>query len=965
MSHRYTGLSAQQVEAQRQKYGANVITPPSPPRLMDKVSQATTCWLVKGMLIANIFLIVLILIIDIVITNMPYSVWYISLVFIVLLGLVFFITMINGRWNATKQRMEIDPLISILMIALAFSGIVAFYQSVFGGEEGIQPYLEPLGIALAILLATSITYVLERKNEKTFRALNVMNDEDLVKVIRDSHVTQVPRREIVVGDIILLEAGDEVPADAELLDSLDLVVNESSLTGEPECEKTVNLADRDLEAPFPSNYVMRSSIVLEGEGVARVFAVGNMTDAANTMKISSTVDETPLQQQLRKLAKTITRISYVVAGLIVVGRLTIYLVQGDMLLIATTGWVSLIKYLLDTIMIAVTLLVVTVPEGLPMAVTLCLAFSMRRLMKHNTLPRTMHACETMGATTIICTDKTGTLTQNQMRVHDALLVGDSGQDKRNENRLWQSIALNTTANLDIVDENNPQVIGNPTEGALLLWMYEQGHSYVQYRQEAKILQRLPFSTERKYMATIAQLPNGKRMLYVKGASYVLLQYSIMANDAQQQYLEQLNLFQEHAYRTLGFAYKEVEIDEKVWDEHGLIVNDLTMLGIVAIADPIRKDVSQAIRNCIRAGIEVMIITGDAPGTTKEIAKQLGLWQTSDDEEAVLVGWRMEYMTDEELKERLPKVKVVARARPSDKERIVGLLRQMGHVVAVTGDGTNDAPALNAANIGLSMGDGTAIAKEASDMIIMDNSFTTISNAVMWGRSLYKNIQRFILFQLTVNVVACLIVMIGAFTGTDSPLTVMQMLWVNLILDTFAALALSSLPPYTRTMQEKPRKVDEPILHGLEKRILAVGVVMSATLLCMWIVFQHTHITSLLHADWQWGKYNGLSPYEYGLFFTTFVMLQFWNLFNVRAFMTKRSAFYGLSMRRTPWFICIVLLIFIGQIMIVELPYVQTMFSIPQGGLLLADWLIIIAVTSLVLWAGEIQRYWQKRKKNSR
>lgn len=963
MSHRYSGLSAQQVLSNRRKYGANVITPPARKTVWQKVEQISTYWLIQFLMIAEFAVLFLLLILDICLDDLSCEAGWILVVIAAEILLVYFIAFLGGRWNENKQKHEVDPLISILLMALAFSGCIAYYQSVFIGEDGIEPFLEPIGIIVAILLATGVTYILEKKNEKIFRALNDVNDEELVKVVRDGDVTQVPRRDIVVGDIILLETGDEIPADAELLESLNLVVNESSLTGELECTKSANISDFDLEATFPTNHVMKGCTIIEGEAIAQVFAVGDRTVSGETYVVASVnnVENTPLQNQLNRLAKTITMISYAVAILIVLGRLSMYFIEGNAVLNTTTGWVNFVKYLLDTVMIAVTLLVVTVPEGLPMAVTLCLAFSMRRLMRQNTLPRTMHACETMGATTIICTDKTGTLTQNQMCVQAALCIGHEVNNENNyfTNRLWEGIALNTTANLNL--NTQPQVIGNPTEGALLLWMKSHNQSYTAYRTEAEIIERLPFSTERKYMATLVKSNDGKKILYVKGAPDVLLRYCKTTSQEHITYINQLADYQNHAYRTLGLAYRVMQDGEDAWRDGILCVDDITMLGVVAIADPIREDVPQAIRNCMRAGIRVMIITGDALGTAREIARQLGLWSNMDNKDVILQGSELEFLTDDELTSRLQQVKIVSRARPNDKERIVRLLRQMGHVVAVTGDGTNDAPALNAANIGLSMGDGTAVAREASDMTIMDNSFTTISNAVIWGRSLYKNIQRFILFQLTVNMVACLIVTIGAFIGTDSPLTIMQMLWVNLILDTFAALALASLPPSARTLRDKPRSINEPILHGLEKRILGVGTIMTVGLLGLLILFIHMDITSLVPMKWQWSESNHLSAYELGLFFTIFVMLQYWNLFNARAFMTQYSALCGLSWQRTPWFIVITVIILIGQILIVELPGLQGMFSVARGGLLWSDWLLIVVGTSFVLWIGEIRRFWINKK----
>ena len=627
-----------------------------------------------------------------------------------------------------------------------------------------------------------------------------------------------------------------------------------------------------------------------------------------------------------------------------------------------TNWPELIQYALNSVMIAVTLIVVAVPEGLPMAVTLSLAFSMKRLMKQNTLPRTMHACETMGAVSVICSDKTGTLTQNQMKVvgttFPALKDQVLGTDMASS-LLKECIALNTTANLDFSNPQKIKAIGNPTEGALLLWLHANGTNYLELRESLPIIDRLQFTTELKYMATVVDSQvTGKRIVYVKGAPDILMGLCLLTNEETSLYKEKLIEYQSHANRTLAFAYKELNEADTVFEDGKLAVKDLQLMGIVGIEDPVRADVPAAIVDCLNAGIQVKIVTGDAPGTAKEIGRQLGLWKPEDTEENILIGSELAAMSDEELKSRLPKVKIISRARPNDKERAVRLLKELSNVVAVTGDGTNDAPALNAANVGLSMGDGTAVAKEASDMTIIDNSFSTIANAVMWGRSLYKNIKRFILFQMTVNVAACLIVLIGAFIGAESPLTVTQMLWVNLIMDTFAALALASLPPTKSVMSEKPRPVTEHILKDMGTSILGVGGIFTIVLLGICIFFQHTDVTSLtdiFNGNAVWGDYNGLSLYELGLFFTIFVMLQFWNMFNAKAFMTTESAFKGISWKDTKWFIIIAFVILAGQILMTEIPGLQEMFNVAEGGINLIDWIIIIVSTSLVLWFGEIVR----------
>ena len=856
-NHHYQGLTDAQVLESRAKHGVNVLTPPEEESVWQKIKDCMHFWLLKVDL--AIFIIAAIAAIVLPLTGYNHEgLWIAPVLSFVLFFLTYLVAYLGGEWNEEEKEFDIDSLFTILLFALLLSGSIAFYNGVYGGVSGWGPYLELIGIAAAVLLATTVAHILEAQNEKTFKSLNEVNDDTLVKVIRNNNVCQIPRKDIVVGDIILLEAGEEVPADAELLECMNLTMDESSLTGEPQCGKTIIEADFDKDATYPSNHIMKGCNVMEGDCVAKVFAVGDATACGKVFEAAQVQDgeATPLSEKLDELAGLITKTSYGLAILIVLGRLvrhavlmpnTNYWTLAGYLLgalaIATliffglnkkknddneesielwqvlafmvipiigiivyfaTGtsgnmnWPEFIQYALDSVMIAVTLIVVAVPEGLPMAVTLSLAFSMKRLMKQNTLPRTMHACETMGAVSVICSDKTGTLTQNQMKVVGTLFPGLENQKigpDKHSSLLKECIAVNTTANLDFADQKKIKAIGNPTEGALLLWLHNNGVNYLDIRESVEIIDRLQFTTELKYMATIVKSDiTGKRIAYVKGAPDILMGLCKTTEDEVKMFNEKLAEYQKHANRTLAFAYKELGDTDDIFTDGRLNIRDLKMMGIVGIEDPVRTDVPAAIEDCLNAGIQVKIVTGDAPGTAKEIGRQLGLWKPEDTNENLLIGTELEKMSDEELKKRLPKVKIISRARPNDKERAVRILKDLDYIVAVTGDGTNDAPALNAANVGLSMGDGTAVAKEASDMTIIDNSFSTIANAVMWGRSLYKNIKRFILFQMTVNVAACLIVAIGAFIGEESPLTVTQMLWVNLIMDTFAALALASLPP---------------------------------------------------------------------------------------------------------------------------------------------------------------------------
>lgn len=1026
--HHYSGLTDAQVLESRSKYGANVLTPPEEETTWQKIKDCMHFWLLKLDLAILVITALAAVILPVAGIYSHEGLWIAPVLAAVLFLLTYLVAYLGGEWNEEEKSFDIDSLFTILLFALLLSGAIAFYNGVYGGVEGWKPYLELVGIAAAVLLATSVAHILEAQNEKTFKSLNTVNDDTLVKVIRNNNVCQVPRKDIVVGDIILLETGEEVPADAELLSCMNLTMNESSLTGEPQCAKTTNPDDFDKDATYPSNHIMKGCTVMEGDCIAKVFAVGDATACGKVFEAAQVRDgeATPLSNKLDELAGLITKTSYILAILIVLGRLVrhaiivpgtsygslagfligslvlasliffglnkkkndeneesieLYQVLAFMILpivgvllyfafgtASGTDWPQLIQYALNSVMIAVTLIVVAVPEGLPMAVTLSLAFSMKRLMKQNTLPRTMHACETMGAVSVICSDKTGTLTQNQMKVVDTTFPELGGQplgDDKVSALLKECISVNTTANLDYADPNKIKAIGNPTEGALLLWLNNNGVNYLDIRESVTVIDRLQFTTELKYMATIIKSEaTGKRTVYVKGAPDILMGLCNLSESERAIYNTKLAEYQSRANRTLAFAYKEIEEKDDVFTDGRLNISDLIMLGVVGIEDPVRTDVPAAIEDCLNAGIQVKIVTGDAPGTAKEIGRQLGLWKAEDTDENILIGTELSAMSDDELRSRLPRVKIISRARPNDKERAVRILKELDYVVAVTGDGTNDAPALNAANVGLSMGDGTAVAKEASDMTILDNSFSTIANAVMWGRSLYKNIKRFILFQMTVNVAACLIVLIGAFIGEESPLTVTQMLWVNLIMDTFAALALASLPPTKTVMKDKPRSVNEHILKGMGAGILGVGGIFTAILLGICIFFQHTDITCLTDVftgNFVWGTGLGLSDYELGLFFTIFVMLQFWNLFNAKAFMTGSSAFKGLNWKNTRRFIIIAGVILGGQILMTEIPGLQEMFNVANGGLKVVDWLIIIAATSLVLWFGEIVRLFKRDK----
>lgn len=839
-----------------------------------------------------------------------------------------------------------DPLVIILLVAGALSVCISCYEY-WGLGEGPGVFFEPLGIIIAIILATGLSFYFELKADREFAILNKVNDDEPVQLIRDGRPVQVPKKDVVVGDIVVLNTGNDIPADGRLLEAVSLNVDESTLTGEPICHKTTDPAQFDPDATFPSDRVLRGTKVMEGHGIMEVTAVGDATENGKVFEAAQIDDsvKTPLDEQLDRLGSLISRMSYVIGILVVVGRIIMYFANVDF------EWMSFMAYVLQSLMLAVTLVVCSVPEGLPMAVTLALAYSMRRMLRTNNLVRKLHACETMGAVTVICTDKTGTLTENRMRVFKTDFFGDPAPSL-----IYEGIAANTTAQLEETDGGKTSVLGNPSEGALLLWLKSQGVDYAALRAKVASLQELPFTTERKYMATVIRREDGSEILYVKGAPEII--FSLCKDTAGLTKAEidaALLEYQNMAMRTLGFAYQTVTPGQSVIADGRVVATDLTFLGFVAISDPVRAEVPDAVREVIDAGIKVKIVTGDTPATAKEIGRQIGLWNNSvDSDKNIITGVEFEALSDKQLLDRVADLKIIARARPLDKKRLVEALQKQNEVVAVTGDGTNDAPALKAAHVGLSMGDGTSVAKEASDITIVDNSFSSIGRAVMWGRSLYQNIQRFILFQMTVNIVACLIVLCGAFMGMQSPLTVTQMLWVNLIMDTFAAMALASLPPSKAVMALKPRPRSAFIItKPMWRDIIGTGAIFFIALIVFLYYLEHVDITSLTQiGTLPLGDNTGLSPYELSVFFSTFVFLQFWNMFNAKAFASGRSVFH---FKGCTEFILIALVISVGQILIVSVggPF----FGVTP--LSLFDWLIIIVATSAVLWVGELWRLIKK------
>ena len=827
-----------------------------------------------------------------------------------------------------------DPIIQILLVAAFVSLILAFIE---------HNFMETIGIFVAVFLATTVGFYFERDAAKKFNVLTALSEEQPVKVRRGGKVMQIPRHDIVVGDVVLIEVGDEVPADGELLVSTDLQINESTLTGEPITEKNT---EGGGDGAYPRNVILRSTMVMNGRGEFVVTAVGDATEIGKVAQKSTeqTSVKTPLYVQLDKLASMISKVGSVVS----VAAFVIFLVHDILTNPAWGGkdYFYMAEIVLDYFMMAVTLIVMAVPEGLPMAITLSLALNMRRMLKSNNLVRKLHACETMGAVTVICTDKTGTLTQNQMQV-DELLPKDD-----NQHLLDVAIAINSTAELD-----EDKAIGNPTESALLLWLKSQEQDYRELRQQAKVLKQQPFSTEKKYMATIAEV-DGEKYLLVKGAPEIVLDLCEMEERYRNQALRELDEWQHKAMRTLAFAYRRIDRGEAASEKSVptigqlLSAKDFTLQALVAITDPIRKDVPAAVKECRHAGIEVKVVTGDTAATAMEIGKQIGVFEdeaenigadgdmTSLDQQ-MITGEQWEALSDEEAYKRAKDIRVMSRARPTDKQRLVAMLQKHGEVVAVTGDGTNDAPALHYAHVGLSLGSGTSVAKEASDMTLLDDSFKSIANAVMWGRSLYRNLQRFLFFQLVVNVAALLLVLGGSIIGTEMPLTVTQILWVNLIMDTFAALALASLPPSHEVMNDKPRKATDFIINkGMAFGILFCGIAFFIVMFAMLIYCERR------------GK-GGVDVHELTVFFTTFVMIQFWNLFNAKSLGSNRTAFRHFL--KDKGMILVLALVLVGQWLIVT--FGGEMFrTVPLS---LTEWLVIIGATSIVLWVGEIWRAFKR------
>ena len=826
----------------------------------------------------------------------------------------------DSAWKLFIEKFK-DPIIQVLLFAAVLSLAIAFVE---------KDFTESIGIICAIILATCVGFWFEWDAMRRFRRLNRVNDDIPVKVVRDGAVCEVPRRDVVVGDLVCIESGETVPADGELVEAVSLSINESTLTGEPSVDKTTDETHFDADATYPSNAAMRGTTVVDGYGRMVVTAVGDHTEAGRVTEQSTieSDEQTPLNRQLTRLSRLIGKFGIGLSCAIFCVMLGKAIFSGHLL---EGDWLQISQQVLHIFMISVAIIVMAVPEGLPMSITLSLAMSMRRMLKTHNLVRKMHACETMGAVTVICTDKTGTLTQNKMHVGELVRY-----DELSEQELAEIIALNSTAFLD----SEGKIIGNPTEGALLEWMRGRGESYERLREGATIVDRLTFSTERKYMATIIESGiSGRRILCVKGAPEIVRAMSL-PDGRDEEVSERLLAFQNRAMRTLGIAWRECAEEDVL---QAVEAGGLRFAAVAAISDPVREDVPAAVGRCLGAGIAIKIVTGDTPATAREIARQIGLWDDAvDGERNHMTGTEFAAMSDEELLDRVGELKIMSRARPLDKQRLVRLLQQRGEVVAVTGDGTNDAPALNFANVGLSMGSGTSVAKDASDITLLDDSFASIATAVMWGRSLYRNIQRFVLFQLTINFAAIVICFVGAIFGTDMPLTVVQILWVNIIMDTFAAMAMASLPPNPEVMRDKPRPRNEFIITpAMARTLFTCGGVMVVVLLGMLFY-------------WSFGS-GELTVRELTLFFSTFVFMQFWNMFNAKGFETRHSVFkdwYGCRE-----FFLILLAIAVGQVLIVE--FGGAVFrTVPLSW---GEWAAVIGATSLIAFGGEAVRALRRRQ----
>ncbi len=825
----------------------------------------------------------------------------------------------DSAWKLFAEKFR-DPIIRILLLA-------ALLSIAIGTVHG--DFTESIGIVCAIILATCVSFWFEWDARRRFRSLNRVNDDVPVTVVRAGQVCRIPRREVVVGDLVVVESGCTIPADGMLQEAVSLKIDESTLTGEPEVDKTVDPAHFDPEATYPSNMLLRGTAVMDGYGRMVVTAVGDRSEAGRVTE-QATVrsgDPTPLDRQLTRLSRLIGRAGIAAAALIFCTMLGKAVIFGDLM---GQSWIDISQQVLHVFMISVAIIVMAVPEGLPMSITLSLAMSMRRMLRTGNLVRRMHACETMGAVTVICTDKTGTLTRNRMTVQELVRCDDLPLHD-----LAEVVAANTTAFLDA----DGAAIGNPTEGALLAWLRAQGEEYEPLRAGARIIDRMTFSAERKYMATLIESGiSGRRLLCMKGAPEIVR--SMCAPDGREEALAaRLLAFQNRAMRTLAVAWGATDAADC---QQAIERGGLHFAAVAAISDPVRDDVPAAVRSCLDAGIAVKIVTGDTPATACEIARRIGLWDDAADGAGNrMTGTEFAAASDEELLERVGGLKILARARPLDKQRLVRLLQRRGEVVAVTGDGTNDAPALNFADVGLSMGSGTSVAKDASDITLLDDSFASIATAVMWGRSLYRNIQRFVLFQLTINVVAIVVCSAGALVGTDMPLTVVQILWVNIIMDTFAAMAMASLPPDPGVMRDRPRSRDSFIISpDMARTLFTCAAVMVAALLAMLFAWA--------------GPSGDLDIRHLTLFFSAFVFFQFWNMFNAKGFAEKHAAVGGVAHCRG--FLFILTAIAAGQIVIVEIGG-EVFRTVPLSG---PEWGAVIGGTSLLAFGGELVRALRRR-----
>lgn len=752
-------------------------------------------------------------------------------------------------WDASTE-----PMLVMLIFAAIITLAVNITRYFTGGEYN---FLECVGIFAAIALSVVITIITEGKSAKAFEALNKINEDTLIKVIRNGEPQLITQKEIVVGDIIMIETGDKIVADGRLFSSNDLSVDESALTGESlpvkkdaefVCQKSTPVAER-------ANMLYSGCFVSAGNGQMLVTGVGNDTEFGQIAQELSSIEKTttPLQEKLDKLGKQITVLGASAAAIVFAIEVLQFVMNGQLNLDTVS----------DAFITSIVLIVAAVPEGLPTIVAVSLALNIIKMSKENALVKKMIACETIGCVNIICSDKTGTLTENRMTVQKIYTGGELiDPEQLKDEMLLKNYCINSNANIS-EEDGSWSFIGNPTEGSLLAAAAKAGVDYQELRHAADIVRVFPFSSQNKDMSTIVR-ENGKEILYVKGNPEKIISLCTgISEEEKEKNFHLMEEFQNKAGRLLAFAHKELEgqynDEEQDEVEQGLIYD-----GFVVISDPLSPDVYKSIRNCRSAGIEVKMLTGDNIRTARAIANELHML---DDDHIAVEAADIEKLTDEELKEALKKIQVIARSTPLVKMRVVKLLKEQGNVVAVTGDGINDAPAIKHADVGIAMGiAGTDVTKEASDMVLLDDSFSTIIKAVQWGRGIYENFKRFIQFQLTVNVSSVVVVICSILAGFSAPFTALELLWINIIMDGPPALTLGLEPIRPDLLKHKPTRRNENIISKkMLLRIFVNGIFIS-------VIFMLQHFKNFLGA---------VPEEEATVLFTLFVLFQLFNAFNCR------------------------------------------------------------------------------------